>query len=577
MKRTGIYTFWLPLLSSLICLLSFLSVYHDREGMVISGDGKGYYSYLPALIIYQDLSFSFHEEMEEKYEENVEQQKDFLNETNGKKVNKYFAGISILWLPFFLLAHFLSLISGFPADGYSALYQFFIGAASSVYLFFGSRFAILFLNRFGISLPIAALATFLFIFGSNLFHYTVYDPTLTHSINFTLIAGFLYYLHRAVSEEKKRFAYLAALLFGIIISVRVQNVLVMIPALTLILGFTPKKFLFLLKPAVILGGILISLFPLAYLMILWKKQSGSWLVDSYSGESFDLTEPHFFEMLFSFEKGWFLYTPIAALAFVGLIYLYKQSARTTLLLSLFFILLIYLFSSWWIWTYGHSFGQRVFVDYYPFLILFFGILIQSISRSRQVLVLVISLIFVGLNFMQSYQHFHGILPSLGVDRKTYFDSWLRLHPVSRYDAEKLNPQFEKTWYWVGGNDFSDSATSVEPVEINKSNAFGPSARISLHKKDQYAVKVTLKTLCEGKCKGSRLVIEADSAGTQLLYQPFYLSGYLPNGSLAENEFGITLPPGTDLLKVYPWSPDSDDPLIIEGMEITLYILLPESE
>ena len=88
----------------------------------IISDAKGYYAYLPALIIYQDFEYEFLAEMDEKYYK-VGQDKHIFIEQNGRRVNKTFPGVALLYLPFFLFAHFLASLLYLPADGYSHIYQ----------------------------------------------------------------------------------------------------------------------------------------------------------------------------------------------------------------------------------------------------------------------------------------------------------------------------------------------------------------------------------------------------------------------------------------------------------------------
>ena len=70
-----------------------------------------------------DMSFSFVEETNEKYyPENYE--KSFIYDVgDGKKANKTFPGVAVLYTPFFLIAHGLAGVTSFDADGYSNIYQ----------------------------------------------------------------------------------------------------------------------------------------------------------------------------------------------------------------------------------------------------------------------------------------------------------------------------------------------------------------------------------------------------------------------------------------------------------------------
>src|SRR5690606_37835919 len=99
----------------------------------IAGDAQAYYAYLPALFIYQDFSYDFVEEVNEKYYPS-ELQKTFLKDVGTGVVNKTFPGVSILYLPFFIIAHGIALIFGLPGDCYSNTYQVLFDVVLWVYL-----------------------------------------------------------------------------------------------------------------------------------------------------------------------------------------------------------------------------------------------------------------------------------------------------------------------------------------------------------------------------------------------------------------------------------------------------------
>src|ERR1043166_8517789 len=105
---------------------------YDKTIMV---DGFGYYAYLPATYIYHDYSYKFFDEIYSKYycPGFSPPTKYFVNQFDGLKINKYYPGVSLLWLPFFLIAHLLAGWFHLPADGYSDIYQYAIGIAGLFY------------------------------------------------------------------------------------------------------------------------------------------------------------------------------------------------------------------------------------------------------------------------------------------------------------------------------------------------------------------------------------------------------------------------------------------------------------
>ncbi|MCB0815419.1 MAG: hypothetical protein KDB87_19920, partial [Flavobacteriales bacterium] len=70
--------------------------------------------------------------------------------------------------------------------------------------------------------------------------------------------------------------------------------------------------------ALVLGG----LPPVLLLLSYWKVYGGAWIFDSYQnpGEGLDLFYPHLHRFLFSFRKGWFIYTPLMLVAAAGLLF-----------------------------------------------------------------------------------------------------------------------------------------------------------------------------------------------------------------------------------------------------------------
>jgi hypothetical protein len=130
--------FWISIIILILGGWCFNHHEFDSEyNRPIRGDAKGYYAFLPAIFIYQDLSYDFVDEMEMKYyPKDGSFEKAFrMNQPNGTVVNKCFPGTSIFYLPFFLLALLFSWMIGLPVDGYSILFQWSIAFAHFFYLF----------------------------------------------------------------------------------------------------------------------------------------------------------------------------------------------------------------------------------------------------------------------------------------------------------------------------------------------------------------------------------------------------------------------------------------------------------
>ena len=95
-------------------------------GATLSWDVMGYYTYLPAALIYKDLAgLKFREDIQNKYHPTGLDHAGYPSE-NGNQIMKYPMGMAIAYSPWFLMAHATASISGYPPDGYSRPYNIFI-------------------------------------------------------------------------------------------------------------------------------------------------------------------------------------------------------------------------------------------------------------------------------------------------------------------------------------------------------------------------------------------------------------------------------------------------------------------
>lgn len=119
----------------------------------------------------------------------------------------------------------------------------------------------------------------------------------------------------------------------------------------------------LIKPATI--GLLLTAAILIWLpqLIYWKYSSGHYLFYSYGNEAFNWWNPKLLHTWFSPKNGLFLYTPLYLILLSGAAYMGIKKSATGIYLTLLFGLLSYIFSCWWDWSFGCSFGARNFVEF----------------------------------------------------------------------------------------------------------------------------------------------------------------------------------------------------------------------
>ena len=121
-----------------IIALFVINNYLVRPEFFIKADGKGYYDYLPAAFIYNDLNFEYTDTLQTEFYDQKSYTSGYLHTVNGHQINKYFPGVAVLWMPFFAAAHTYALYSDmYAANGYSQPYQESIFYAAVFFLFLG--------------------------------------------------------------------------------------------------------------------------------------------------------------------------------------------------------------------------------------------------------------------------------------------------------------------------------------------------------------------------------------------------------------------------------------------------------
>lgn len=415
-----------------------------HEGRVVKWDIISYYAYLPAGIIYHDLSLEF-----TKKDSDFFKNKFWPNQTpDGKKVIKTSMGLAILYLPFFLLSHLIVLIGGFAAPtGFSTPYLFLLQFSSLFYL----TLALLILRKVllrwysQVAVGLVLLAT---VLGTNLLHYTTLEAPMSHTYSLFLFVMLLWLTIKYWDKPTIGNTLAVGLLLGLISLVRPSNLVV---ALVFILWSVSRlsdlkeRFLFFLRNwhySILIGlcGVLVWLPQMLY----WKAITGNWFYNSYSGEGFFFLKPSIVNGLFSYRKGWLVYTPIMILPLIGFIRLYISDKRQFIPLFTFTVINIYIIFSWWVWWYGGSFGQRALIESYAFLTIPFAALIdwslKSRGRLKSALVL-ITILLTMHGIFQNFQYRYGTIHWESMSKRAYWATFLHLKPVGNMALLLEHPDY----------------------------------------------------------------------------------------------------------------------------------------
>jgi len=393
---------------------------------MIDGDGSGHYSWLPSIFIYKTLDFSEVFESE-KLRKGLDYQGHNYHDLNGTIVNKFPPGTAILIMPFFIIALIISSLTGLPVDGYNIIFQYSVGIAALFWAIIGLVFAYRLLLTYKISHKNSLLIVMASFFGTNLFAYTFLMPAFSHVYSFSLISILLYFTRVYFLSNKLSSLIVSSFVLGLIFTVRPVNILIVL--FLPFLASTPSGFLDSVRHKFKEFKIVYTIFAFAIVLlpyfIINYIQTEALYYDAYTNEGFYWTDPQIVNFLFSFRKGWFIYTPFLLLIFPSLWAIFRKNKYEFLWFFLFIVVLIYVFSSWWNWFYGDSFGMRPMIDFTSIYILVIALYYCRLRDIIKSITLIFIVLTIALNIIQTYQYTKGIIHPDSMNREAYFHVFLK--------------------------------------------------------------------------------------------------------------------------------------------------------
>ena len=567
--KTGETIFFLSLLL-ISMILTFQT--HRKNGFFnwkseIWADRAGYYIYLPSFFMYHFDARKCPEKIDEKtgYGFTIDYAKNTIN-------TKYTYGVAALLSPFFIGAYVVSPVLKIPGEaGFSPVYHKMVNVAAVVYLILG----LWLLKRFLAYYFKSSLQYFILFFiyaGTNLLFYTIDDTLMSHVYSFFLFALFLLSLKK-FHEDNSRYSYFLAMALSFAFSTLIRPT----NAIILVLFFLwdvhdlkdiRQRITVFVKPRYLVSFAAVVLCVFLPQMIYWKYSKGSFLSYSYVGESFsNWNHPKLPEVWFSTLNGLFLYTPLVILMIAGMIIMIVKNIPNGWLTLVLFFLISYIFSSWYNWYFGCSFGQRSFVEYYAIFAIPFGCFIENSSRIRNLLLRTLVLLLI---LVFSY---YNVRMMLKFDKCFFGSTWdwgqfsRQLEKASIFSMYKKDHTFE--------NDLENQALSYPYVKSDSVFHSGMySAEIFPDKEYTHVFAVPMKELGEklpryinfdfwafnpGNLQNdAQVVCSIDQGDTNLIWQAQPLAPvFLQKRLWQKITSRFVIPDGltrSPLIKLYLWNP-----------------------
>ena len=381
----------------------------------VRGDGVGYYAFARAVLIQHNLDFtpdynaanaSFRDA---RLDENGNPKPVFHTATNHLE-NHFSVGPAILWAPFLIVAHVGVLIartlgSSVAADGFSAPYRFAMALGTAVYGFLGLLLAMRIAAKYA-GERWAFLATLAIWWASSLPVYMYFNPSWSHAHSAFVVALFLWYWHETRETRSTTQWIVLAAIAGLMLNVYYPNAMVLAVLLVealpqyraafrglrsskreslgseaanpksrarerSVLQLATNHALF----AAVMIACLLPTFVSRYIIYGNPFESGYVSLKDWAWRS-----PYFLAVLFSSEHGLFAWTPMLALACIGVVIFTLREPRVGGAILAAMLAFYFFIACYPDWAGISSFGNRFFVSLTPIFVIGLSIFFARAAR-----------------------------------------------------------------------------------------------------------------------------------------------------------------------------------------------------
>jgi hypothetical protein len=455
---------------------------------ILNWDMFGYYLYLPSTFIYNDVGMENSQWLDELYKkyEPSSYPYQYVNGIEGRRINIYSMGMAVVYAPGFFLAQAACKVFGYDNDGYSKPFELF-AVLTSFLVFILNVYLLRKVLLHFFEDKVAAVVLLVVVAGTNFFYQSGIDSVMVHNYISAMLSAIILLTIKWHKQPQTKTALLLASCIGLAALIRPPAVLLaLFPLLYNVYNLKTLKEKFSLianyRLQIILMIAVIFFIGLPQL-VYFKYVSGNWL--SFNrGETMDLFHAHLSQFLFSYKKGWLLYTPVMIFAIAGFYLLYKKQKQLFVAAFLIVGMQVWMLASWDAWWFHTSYGQRGMVDVYTLLSLPLGFLIQSVIFSSTGIIKVSGImLFSFLVFVSLFQTWQYMYRILHWERTTETSYW-------KVFLKTKKPQGIEKFYEVDRTAADDSAFVAH---ISSDYKLIETKKINFNKGDAHTTEVNGET------------------------------------------------------------------------------------
>lgn len=305
---------------------------------------------------------------------------------NNKFVSVASPGTAILSVPALLIAKglksFIDINNQYYIEynGHTLIEGVLILLNTTLFFFLSLYLIYRTLIKLGVSKKISVVSIILVSLSTFVLWYVMLLPLFTHVFEIFFISLLLFSIVSFDLNKKRKFLILITISLGFLFLIRPIFLLIAI----FTIGYLVWKHKSFSKRNVIILFSFAVPFLLVYLLYNYVSY-GNPLTSGYAitrGETFNFSSFNGFNILFSQDRGWLIYSPIVLFCIAGLLLNLKKNFKLYLFSLGVTFSLVFVYGFWPSWWGGGSFGARFMLYTFPFCVLGLALLLQYFKNSK---------------------------------------------------------------------------------------------------------------------------------------------------------------------------------------------------